>query len=157
MPCVHTPEQTLAMQTFLPYRSVSQTAAILDRQRLGKQRVEGLQILKVLTGQTHAWQHHPAVLMWAGYERALRQYVHIMCLEWMARGYQDSVWESVQRLTLPRGSRVNLPPYFTPSFSRSHQSNLVRKDPEHYRKYFPRVPDNLPYVWPVRSVRSKSR
>ena len=31
---------------------------------------------------------------------------------------------------------------------RSHQSALVRKDPEHYRRCFPDVPDDLPYVWP---------
>jgi hypothetical protein len=24
----------------------------------------------------------------------------------------------------------------------------VRKDPAHYRRYFPDVPDDLPYVWP---------
>lgn len=31
---------------------------------------------------------------------------------------------------------------------RSHQSALVRKDLEHYRRFFPDVPDDLPYVWP---------
>src|SRR5690606_26176041 len=35
---------------------------------------------------------------------------------------------------------------------RSHQSSLVRKDPDHYRPIFPDVPDDLPYVWPVRSA-----
>ena len=25
------------------------------------------------------------------------------------------------------------------------------KDPDHYRPHFPDVPDDLPYVWPVRS------
>ena len=33
----------------------------------------------------------------------------------------------------------------------SHRSALVRKDPDHYRPFFPDVPDDLPYVWPVRS------
>ncbi len=33
----------------------------------------------------------------------------------------------------------------------SHRSALVRKDPDHYRPQFPDVPDDLPYVWPVRS------
>jgi hypothetical protein len=27
----------------------------------------------------------------------------------------------------------------------------VRKDPEWYRPHFPDVPDDLPYLWPVRS------
>jgi len=35
-----------------------------------------------------------------------------------------------------------------PMFHLSHQSNLLRKDRDHYIKYF-NVPDNLEYVWPV--------
>jgi len=34
---------------------------------------------------------------------------------------------------------------------RSHQSALLRKDPQRYGPSFPGVPDDLPYVWPVRS------
>jgi len=29
-----------------------------------------------------------------------------------------------------------------------HQSNLVRKFPEHYRMHWPEVPEDLPYIWP---------
>jgi len=36
-----------------------------------------------------------------------------------------------------------------PDVHRSHQSALLRKDPDHYRDLFPGVPDDLPYVWPV--------
>ena len=43
-----------------------------------------------------------------------------------------------------------LPPWLgDPALHRSHQSSLVRKDPAHYRRFFPDVPDDLPYVWPV--------
>jgi hypothetical protein len=28
----------------------------------------------------------------------------------------------------------------------SHRSALVRKDPAHYRRFFPDVPDDLPYL-----------
>ena len=38
---------------------------------------------------------------------------------------------------------------------RSHQSSLVRKDATHYGPLFPEVPDDLPYVWPVRSASRK--
>ena len=40
---------------------------------------------------------------------------------------------------------------FDSELQRSHRSALVRKDPDHYRPHFPDVPDDLPYVWPVRS------
>ena len=59
------------MQTFLPYKSFRKTALCLDNKRLGKQRVETLQILRALTGyynQSGAWLNHPAVKMWRGYE-----------------------------------------------------------------------------------------
>ncbi len=39
------------MQTFLPYADFERSAAVLDRQRLGKQRVETLQIFQALTGR----------------------------------------------------------------------------------------------------------
>jgi len=45
-----------------------------------------------------------------------------------------------------------LPPWLgDEELHRSHRSALVRKDPAHYRPLFPDVPDDLPYVWPVRS------
>jgi len=138
------------MQTFLPYRSYTKTAQCLDRMRLGKQRVEGLQILKVLLGHTKAWQHHPAVLMWRGHERELRTYVLVMCREWRQRGYQDTVAAQVRALRLPAASQARPPRHFTNKFIRSHRSNLIRKMPEHYQPQFPRVPATLPYVWPVR-------
>ena len=57
------------MQTFLPYKDFSRSAKVLDRQRLGKQRVEGLQILQCLLGiGSLRWKNHPAVKMWKGAE-----------------------------------------------------------------------------------------
>lgn len=78
------------MQTFLPYEDFAATALVLDRQRLGKQRVETMQILTaLLTGR--GWVNHPATLMWAGYEVALLDYQLAVCDEWTAvRGYRDS-------------------------------------------------------------------
>ena len=44
----------------------------------------------------------------------------------------------------------SMPPWLgDDAFHRSHQSNLVRKLPEHYGDLFPDVPDDLPYIWPV--------
>ena len=40
------------MQTFLPYKSFEQSAQVLDWRRLGKQRVEGMQIINAITGKT---------------------------------------------------------------------------------------------------------
>jgi len=47
------------MQTFLPYPDVEASARVLDTKRLGKQRVECLQVLRGLTIPTYGWCHHP--------------------------------------------------------------------------------------------------
>ena len=62
------------MQTFLPFPDFARSAAVLDPPRLGKQRVENVQILRGLTVAGHGYRHHPAVKMWAGYEEALVRY-----------------------------------------------------------------------------------
>ena len=67
------------MQTFLPYPDFKQSAACLDYRRLGKQRVEGVQILKAILGEKSlndkpykGWLNHPATLMWKPYPIALK-------------------------------------------------------------------------------------
>jgi hypothetical protein len=140
------------MNTFLPYPNYLATAKVLDRARLGKQRVEGYQILRILLGLTNGWKNHPAVKMWRGYEYQLVRYVHDICWEWSQRGYKDTVGEKVAKLYIER--RIfEQPPTEPPwlrdwAFHLSHQSNLVRKDPAFYGPKFPGVPPNLPYVWP---------
>ena len=52
------------MQTFLPYPDFRASAQVLDRRRLGKQRVEALQVLRGLIVPGYGWRRHPAVRMW---------------------------------------------------------------------------------------------
>ena len=130
------------MQTFLPYPDFQKSMEVLDYRRLGKQRLEALQIYNALTGISTGWRNHPATKMWAGYENALADYMNTAICEWINRGYKNTM------KIIPVDSFV-LPSWFgDPVFHLSHQSNLVRKFPEHYRKYFD-VPDNIPYHWPV--------
>lgn len=85
------------MQTFLTHGSdFVSTARILDNKRLGKQRVESLQILKCLSqGDSGGWRHHPAVKMWRGYENSLVLYSLAICDEWLDRGYADSCRDQI--------------------------------------------------------------
>lgn len=136
------------MQTFLPFWDHDQTGACLDRQRLGKQRVEGKQILNALLGYSNGWSNHPATKMWRGYIPALCNYVECICDAWRIRGYDDNVWEWVQ-LVKPK-AEVVLPSWWGDQrILDSHRSNLLRKDPIYYRIFGWTVPDNLPYYWPV--------
>jgi len=78
------------MQTFLPLEDFTASAQSLDRQRLGKQRVECLQILNALSNPGYGWQNHPAVTMWRGAELSLAKYGVAICDEWLRRGYKDT-------------------------------------------------------------------
>lgn len=136
------------MQTFLPYADFEKTASILDYRRLGKQRVETLQILNVLTGRTTSWANHPAVKMWRGYEGALCHYGLVICDAWIKRGYQDTCKAKIQQIAVSIVGGL-MPSWMgNESFHLSHRSNLTRKDPEYYGKFWT-VDSNLPYVWPV--------
>lgn len=141
------------MQTFLPYPDFARTAAVLDRQRLGKQRVECVQLLNALDGSSAGWRNHPAARMWRGYEPALARYTLAVCWHWTARlGFRDSCRFAVEARFpgLTRESPVETPNWMgDPEFHRSHRSNLIRKDPGHYRVLLRwDDPDDLEYVWP---------
>jgi len=136
------------MQTFMPYGSdYDRSAQVLDRQRLGKQRVEVFQIIQSLTVAGYGWKNHPAVRMWKGHVPSLALYGISICQEWRERGYRDSMMERIAPFT--QGNTD--PPEWVdwPSLVLSHRSNLIRKYPERYRQFWPGIPDDLPYVWPV--------
>jgi len=136
------------MQTFVPYVDHRKTADVLDMRRLGKQRVEGLQILNVLTGVSNGWANHPAVKMWRGHEQGLCAYVLDICAEWTGRGYRDTVAEKVKALVAPKWD--DLPDWWgNPLVHLSHRSALVRKMPEHYEIIWPEVDPEVPYFWPL--------
>ena len=119
------------MQTFMPYDTYMQSARCLDRQRLGKQRLEANDILGILTEfaiTTHSdkqqayllrrYPNHPAIEMWRTHERQLAIY------GWTPHWLGD------------------------PLFHISHRSNLLRKMPEHYKQFGWDIPDTFEYVWP---------
>ncbi|QIG42268.1 cytoplasmic protein [Nocardioides anomalus] len=149
------------MQTFLPYVDFRRSAEVLDRKRLGKQRVECLQVLRGLTVPTDGWRHHPAVKMWRGYVEALGRYTLTVCEVWVEGGGADTVAATMsaelaeQAVGVPRsqaalGAAGALPPWLgDEAFHRSHRSALLRKDPDAYRPVFGPDPDDLPYVWPA--------
>ena len=151
------------MQTFLPYPDFTGSALALDVKRLGKQRVETLQVLRGLTLPGYGWRHHPAVKMWHGYEEALVRYGLDMCAVWTSTGRSDTCATTLQTdLLAATGLDVvrtadelaaagDLPPWLgDEAVHVSHRSALLRKDPAHYRPLFgEEIPDDLPYVWPA--------
>lgn len=140
----------------------------LDYRRLGKQRVEAMQLLKSLHYDNElssdqirvdnivfqsledgsrkpylGWRNHPARKMWDGYEGALAIYHDLSIIAWKRRGYKNTMpFLSV------KGDH-QLPPWFgRQDFHDSHKSNLLRKDPDWYGDFGWGVPDDLEYIWP---------
>lgn len=145
------------MQTFLPHIGWNKSLQSLDDLRLSKQRVEAKQILMILAGESAGYQHHPAVAMWAGFERSLCMYGFAACYQWhIVRKYKCDMypWFAARgRQQKDDGWSLTLPLWLQDSwFMRSHRSNLIRKDPKHYGKLWPNTPENMPYLWPVNDV-----
>ena len=144
------------MQTFLPYPDYQSSAQVLDRGRLGQQRNEVFVILNARLQDQEGWQNvpwlrHPACLMWTGYEYQLALYGLEVCKEWQGRGYKDSVEDKILKL-MPKFPVIDpTKPHWLgdPTFHTSHQSNLLRKFPEHYKMLWPNVEPGLEYVWPA--------
>jgi hypothetical protein len=153
------------MQTFVPYGSEFEANAyVLDVRRLGKQRVEGYQILRTLkTWRSNpdrkvGWVNHPAVVMWRFHDAALLSYTLEMCERWSLLGYKDNV-ANLLRQEFPQSAEfvatypdaVALPPWLDDDrVMMSHRSNLIRKFPEHYKEFWPTIDGDMPYFWPVK-------
>ena len=151
------------MQTFLPHPDFAASAHALDARRLGKQRVEAIQVLRGLIRPGYGWRHHPAVKMWHGYEEALVRYGLDMCTVWCATGRADTCATTLTTdLAAHCGLRAvrtqdelaaagDLPPWLgDEAVHVSHRSALLRKDPAYYRPLFSDdIPDDLPYHWPA--------
>lgn len=143
------------VNTFLPVHDFEESAQILDYRRLGKQRVEALQIVKANLGLTKGWVNHPAAVMWRGHEASLISYGAAMCAEWINRGYKDTCMDQflgfMNNLIQTDDPSLDAgpPPWLgDPLVHESHQSNLLRKDAEYYGQYGWTVPDTMPYHWP---------
>ena len=142
------------MQTFLPYASLVDSVNCLDNKRLGKQRVEALQIINVLEGRSKGWANHPAVKMWVGYTEALHLYKDLCITEWIDRGFKNTMpftyygqfdWVDCEDTEEP--SKI-MPPWFGGLIHRTHRSNLLRKDPVYYGQFNWTEAHDRPYFWP---------
>lgn len=146
------------MQTFLPFPGFADSAAVLDGPRLGKQRVEVLQVLRALELPEYGWSSHPVVAMWRGRTPALVRYGLDCVQEWTGRGHADSTAALIAEFAPEAAGATQeqmaasgqLPSWLgDAALHRSHRSNLLRKDADHYGPRFEAglAPD-LEYVWP---------
>lgn len=141
------------MQTFLPYPDFDESVRVLDYRRLGKQRVEAMQILQILAGRQRdsSWWNHPAVRMWDFKWITLFYYYNAAVREWIRRGYRNNM-PFLPELQEPFGPPVWLG---DPEFHSSHRAVLLGKAPDWYSQFgwleLPavKVAGRWPYKWPV--------
>ncbi len=130
----------------MPHPNMKKSLKTLDSRRLGKQRVEAFQILNILLDRTEkkGWRNHPAVLMWTGYENALKLYFNKAVKLWVSRGYKNNM-----KFEIING-KIILPKWIgNKKFHASHRSNLLRKDEKFYSRFGWKEKDDLEYVWPL--------
>lgn len=137
------------MQTFVVDTNIKICAEVLDRQRLGKQRVECLQILNALTGKSKGWVNHPAVRMWKGYESFLIKYGLSVCYAWKKRGYIDNCAPKIAHFRRFFVVRAQKPWWWGGEIHSTHRSALLRKNLPFYEKYGWDEDPNKEYYWPV--------
>ena len=157
------------MQTFLPSPDIYKSAEMLDRQRLGKQRVEAMQILTILAGTSKGdgFRNHPATLMWKGHELGLTIYLVAMIEEWKRRRYLDSVesflsgnfsgnYGHARGIVKRRESwgvlqaQNILPIWFGGLIHSSHRAALLAKDANYYSKFGWSEQPKIDYYWPTK-------
>lgn len=136
---------TELMQTFLPFKDFKKSAQHLDYRRLGKQRVEGMQLVNAIENpDTYGWQSHPITNMWRPYLVALKQYVNVINREWLEQGYKSSIPFYVSPMT----QNFDMPAWLgNEAIHSSHRANLLRKDYTFYSKFGWTDNPNDGYIW----------
>lgn len=93
--------QIRCLNTFLPYPEFDRSVECLDNRRLGKQRVEAWQILRIVQASPvpvkgTAWANSPAVRMWRGFPNALGVYYNACLAEWARRGFRNVILQPLE-------------------------------------------------------------
>lgn len=134
------------MQTFIMYPDFRMCAEVLDSKRLKNQIREADILISAHENDTGSkWRNHPAFKMWTSYLPALKLYRDYMFLEYTENrngNYDSDVYGYTD-------DQVTLPPFIRDRrFLISHQSNLVRKEPDIYPEYGWKYLRIDGYFWP---------
>jgi len=153
------------MQTWITDFSFSKSAQNLDNKRLHTQIYEGIHIFaslldinNKLVNPKRSIKNHPTAKLWKGYELNLWIYIYFHRMEWKNRGYKNTITEKNIMIIVKYLYKFNdnnlaykngNPDWITEELVTTHRSVLIQKKPEHYRKLWPDVPDDLQmrYDW----------
>ncbi len=136
------------VNTFIPFKSISKTMKVLDRQRLGKQRLECKQIIEVIENKRTGYKNHPIVCMWKDNVDGLKYYYNKCIDEWVNRGYKNNM----EKYEIEYKNKKDIMPWwiYNKQVRMSHQASLLRKNYEYYKDKFPKFDENYMlcgYIW----------
>lgn len=148
------------MHTWIPHQNFVQVARCLNDTHLENQCDDAWALLQFLVEPPPVvyprLQRMPCVIMWAGYENSLGQYLIAMLNERDLRRARkrppvpnDNMLRLVRDfLRNHRGLPLKYPPWLSDQqLLRSHRSQLRAKSEAYVRKWT--TPANLPVYWPV--------
>lgn len=118
------------MQVFMPYISALQSTRCLDWKRLGKQRIEIKYMLEMMYGMW-PYRSHPVVEMWEDYPVFLAYVYKFTVIEWVARGYKNTL---PHELAFVDGCCIE-PPWLK-DYTYQYRGLLLHKDYDYYSKHF---------------------
>ena len=145
--------------------------AVLDNRRIGKQRVEALQLIKAIELRAKAkqydpndiaayfkdkglrrpgWISHVCTLMWEDHLEALKLYMNCAIKEWCTRKNKDGrPTKNTMKLVHVDTSKITrLPPFIgDDEFHAVHRSNLIYKDAEYYGQALWTEEPCTGYIW----------
>lgn len=136
------------VQLLLPYNDFTQSVKILDDDRLRRQRSDVMTLLRAMTDSEHRNHHHPCCRMWRTHGYWVVQYGLAASAEWMARGNTDNTLGELMAWMQDFPASAKPEWFGDHDLHRSHQSYLVRTNPDRYREHFPIVPADLEMIWP---------
>lgn len=150
------------MQTFLPYPNFLESANVLDKKRCWKQVIEAKQIIDCIekkrrfkiVGQPQkiAWENHPAVQMWEGYEAALMNYFNSFLNIAINKHHINTKYMFIDLRYVSGGFIPEMPWWWNKKkFHRAMRARLIEKDRDFYLHLFPEDEgfNDGKYFWPV--------
>jgi hypothetical protein len=151
------------MQTFLIDKDLQNSSQLLDYRRLGKQRVEAIQVADVLLRKAgllndgkKGWINHVVLSYWYNEEGnwlpALLDYTQVTIDEWISRGYKNTIdltkWRNLVG-QYPYLFRFDNPPWakYADEIILTHRAKLLQKDTVYYMNTFMEHNIAIPFNW----------
>jgi hypothetical protein len=145
----------------------------LDNKRLGKQRVEALQLINAIVQRKQlglhgpvgadgrrkhftskgirvpGWINHLATLMWEDHLETLRLYMNVAIKAWCGRKNADgNPTKNTMKIVDIDKSKLSLPPFIgDKEFHATHRANLLYKDSDFYGKHGWSETPCVGYIW----------